>query len=560
MTETKSLARTIARPSETPQRAHNINTAALEATPYGARALEDECREVAALKEGERNTQFNFHAFKIAQLVAGEEIPEAEAQRELFRAAQKCGLKDREIKLTMASAFKGGAKEPRSAPLREQAPRRSPTHPLDAGQSVSSDGAGPPDSHDYDYSLGSTPDSVTDQKSEPGFVEPSAFEKHWVTLSSCPNVLIDTPAPQKWLFTRYRDQQDVGVFPRGKTGLLVGAGGVSKTNFATQWGVAVALGGFLVETFKVAEPGHVLMALAEEELDECTRRLWRACNALELSADQRKDIAQRIHLVPLHGIPVALLRSPFMNVYEATSVLADMKKAMSARAVDWACVILDPLARWSGGGAERDNEAATRFVQILEDITKVRGNPSGLVVHHSSQASIAAGSSAPRGVTALHDGFRWVASMDAVKTKDGARAVKLHNGKSNYSPEFDDLLLVRNAERGVEGTLRLATELEGEKFGITESGRELAKQTKKRHAFEAVCDAILGFIPAAPGHTTVVALDAALRAIGKPLGDKTLNTALQRLASAAGANRIVDLSSGAQSKPRQWARTTEAQT
>ncbi|MEI9940368.1 MAG: AAA family ATPase [Pseudomonadota bacterium] len=129
MTEAKSLARTIARPVEAP-RVHNMNTAAFEATPYGARGLEEECRAIAESKEGERNNKLNSCAFSIAQLVAGGEIPEGEAQREVLRAALAAGMKHREAITTINSAFKGGMKEPRSAPPREQAPRWNKIGPV----------------------------------------------------------------------------------------------------------------------------------------------------------------------------------------------------------------------------------------------------------------------------------------------------------------------------------------------------------------------------------------------------------------------------------------------
>lgn len=123
MTEVKSLARTIARP-EAPARVHSINTANFEATPYGARALEDECRAIADSKDGQRNIELNSRAFSIAQLVAGGEIPENEALRELMHAAQSCGMKQREAEQTITSAFKGGMKQPRSAPPKSEQSRR----------------------------------------------------------------------------------------------------------------------------------------------------------------------------------------------------------------------------------------------------------------------------------------------------------------------------------------------------------------------------------------------------------------------------------------------------
>lgn len=396
--------------------------------------------------------------------------------------------------------------------------------------------------------------SLSDLKGRPDTRRENSIGARWLSLADRPDLLSQSPPKQKWLLTQCEQGREVGVFPRGKTGLLVGAGGVSKTMCVTQLAVAIAAGGFLFETFRVAEAGHVVLALAEEELAECHRRLWRVCNALELSPEKRADLAMRLHVLPLHGLAVALLQSPAANVHEPTGVLAELTKCMEARSVDWSAVLMDPLARWSGAGAERDNEAATRLVQLVEVLTEQRGNPSVLLAHHSSQASIVAGNSAPRGVTALHDGFRWVANMDVVKAKDSQRAVRLHNSKSNYSPEFGDLLLVRNSEPGVEGTLRLATTLETEKFGVTDAGRAKAREDKTRGAFEADCERVLEHLPIGPAHMTSGALDGALRAAGKALGDKTLKRILEHLASPAGGQVVTDLSNGAQSKPRQWAR------
>lgn len=502
-------------------------------------ALKGETERVRTAPEGTRNDTLNNAALALGQIVAGGLLDEGHVTGELTAAALAAGLGQTETAATIASGMTAGKKTPRNAPerVRDTAGRATP------GLSSKAEAAATRGALDGEVEADTPP------------LPPSALQSRWVSLADNPNLLIDTPPAQHWLLTTCRDGREVGVFPRGKTGLLVGAGGVSKTMAATQLGVALARGGFFLDTFRAAEPGHVLMALAEEELEECTRRLWRACNALELGPDQRKDLAQRMHLLPLHGCPVAMLRAPTMGAFEVTAIATQLKQAMLDRQVDWGAVILDPLARWSGGGAERDNEAATQFVQIVEDLTKVRGNPSGLLVHHSSKASIATGNSDPRGVSGLHDGFRWVANMDVLKSKDGQRAVRLHNSKSNYSPEFDDLLLVRNIDRGIEGTLRLATQYEAQQFGLSDDGRQKAKADANKAAWEADCDAVLALVPAKPEHVSAVALDATLRAAGKKLGDKTLTKILQHLVSAG---QVVDLSNGAQSKPRQWAKRLDS--
>src|SRR5690606_628555 len=206
----------------------------------------------------------------------------------------------------------------------------------------------------------------TREPAEPA--EPSALERAWVCLADVPEVLLEEPPPQVWLLSRWQDQRDHGVLPRGRTGLLTATGGVGKTYALIQLALAVASGGFWLDTFRAAEPGHVLLALAEEDLDEVRRRIWRAANAAELSTSERRAIADRLHILPLAGVSAALTSSPAPGVITATAVAEELRRLLEARGVDWSLVILDPLSRWAGGGVEADNEAATRFCQVVETL------------------------------------------------------------------------------------------------------------------------------------------------------------------------------------------------
>lgn len=284
----------------------------------------------------------------------------------------------------------------------------------------------------------------------------SALQEKWVYLGNAEELLTKEAPAQNWLLKVPRGAHDVGVLPRGRCGLLTATGGVGKTYALVDLAIAVALGDFWLGTFRVVAPGNVLLALAEEDLDEARRRLWKTCNARELSLDQRRAIAMRLHLLPLAGSSVALTYSPMPGVVAATGFAADLREHLDRAVDDWSLLVLDPLSRWAGGGVETDNEAATRFVQVVETLTTVRGRPVVLVAHHSSKASAKDGASDARGVTALRDGFRWQASLDVVRGEDGSHSVKLTNRKSNYSRLFDDVLLVRSENQGTEGTLQPA--------------------------------------------------------------------------------------------------------
>jgi hypothetical protein len=85
-------------------------------TPYGRKALEDECDAVESAVEGERNNRLNQAAFALGQLVAGGELNEHDARNSLRAAAAACGLGENEREKTIASGLEAGKKEPRSAP------------------------------------------------------------------------------------------------------------------------------------------------------------------------------------------------------------------------------------------------------------------------------------------------------------------------------------------------------------------------------------------------------------------------------------------------------------
>ncbi len=325
----------------------------------------------------------------------------------------------------------------------------------------------------------------------------SVLDDRWLRLVDAPHFLADKPPPQDWLLTQFVDGRDVGVLPRGRAGLFTSAGGVGKTVSMCQLALAVGLGEFWYQ-FKAAK-GHVLLALGEEEMAEVHRRLWRACNALELPPEVRRELAERIDILPLAGLPIALTASAGGTDITTTQLYADLRQRLEERGVDWALIIFDPLSRWAGGGVEKDNETATRFVQAIEALCSVRGNPTVLVVHHSSKGSQMAGESDARGVSGIQDGFRWRATFDVLK-KDGKRVVKLRNPKNNYAPEFEDVYLVRSDEPGQEGMLRVAHDSEVSAFDVPDrEQRQQAAASAKCNRAEQDARALVRLLKDNPG-------------------------------------------------------------
>lgn len=86
------------------------------ATNYARAALAKEIDLLARASVGERNNQLNTSAFSLAQLVAGGELPESEVIAQLEATALAIGLEERETERTIASAFRAGGTQPRTAP------------------------------------------------------------------------------------------------------------------------------------------------------------------------------------------------------------------------------------------------------------------------------------------------------------------------------------------------------------------------------------------------------------------------------------------------------------
>jgi putative DNA primase/helicase len=95
-------------------------------TAYGLKALTDECSEMEATSEGGRNHKLNEVAFRLGQLVGGNELSRSTVERELSLAAAHTDLSDREIEKTMQSGLDAGIQRPRTRPEDEKPDNQQP--------------------------------------------------------------------------------------------------------------------------------------------------------------------------------------------------------------------------------------------------------------------------------------------------------------------------------------------------------------------------------------------------------------------------------------------------
>ena len=302
-----------------------------------------------------------------------------------------------------------------------------------------------------------------------GEADPTARARAKISglLRSVPPVWMEVDPPERRYLLDWVDGETgeaEGLFPRGRVGLLAAPGGVGKSFALIDLAVAIATGGDWLGAFPVGAhaAGRVLLAMGEEDEEEIRRRLWAAMKAHDLPPDARKAVAARVVVLPLAGELCALTceeregndsRTPFADALEA-----ELQEAVADEEDGWAALLLDPVSRFAGADAEKDNNAATRFVQALEHLTRLRGRPSILAAVHTNKGSREPGAAgatnaeAVRGSSAFVDGARWVAAMSPAVGEDGKTAdpdrVWVGVAKSNYGKRPGVPWLVRREAGG----------------------------------------------------------------------------------------------------------------
>ncbi len=270
----------------------------------------------------------------------------------------------------------------------------------------------------------------------------SAFAAAWQQMPT--DFLERQPKPRRWLLSWPNGE---GFLPLAKCGLLASEGGVGKTLLLLQLAVCVITGRRFLDAFDVAADargGRVLLALAEEDADEVERRLHAVARGLELDAEERQLVRERLVVLPLAGKQrLALLNRDGSESEEAAML---RRLLVTNGGTDgWRLVALDPLSRFAGLNTDADNDAATRVVQSFEALVDVPGRPTILVAAHSSKGARKEGKVDVRGASGLPDGFRWVSTL---AHHEVAGAVRFRQTKSNYSQQMPEPLVLKRTELG----------------------------------------------------------------------------------------------------------------
>lgn len=253
--------------------------------------------------------------------------------------------------------------------------------------------------------------------------------------------------------------REVAFMPAGKVAMLVAPGGTGKSQALVQLAVSVASGKPWLGTYNVKDPGPVLLALGEEDANEMHRRIRGAVDVV--GWDAAPAVARNLHALSLCGERAMLVDDEGKDTLFGKSLSAGL--AAWPGVDGWRLIILDPASRFLGPEAETDNAQATRFIEAVERLTRLPGQPTVLFAHHTNKSALAGDTDqgAARGSSGLTDGARWQANLnrcleettpeEAKKGKKGKlipNEVILQVVKANHCPVAEPLRLKRDLERG----------------------------------------------------------------------------------------------------------------
>lgn len=237
--------------------------------------------------------------------------------------------------------------------------------------------------------------------------------------------------------------------PQGKVGIFVAPGGTGKTQALSQLAVAVATGQPWLNCCRVApipgkfgNKGRVLLALGEEDKNEISRRIgpFVRNHLSELTPDEKHtfetDLRKNLKPFALDRVSPRMLGAK--PQYEEEAFFSAFCRMIDQGEDNpWRLIILDPGSRFMGPDCETDNNAATRFIELIEQLTRLPGNPTVLLAHHTRKGTGKGNNNkdAARGASALTDGARWVAQLTQLVDEEDkpTGTIELTISKSNYT-------------------------------------------------------------------------------------------------------------------------------
>ncbi len=247
--------------------------------------------------------------------------------------------------------------------------------------------------------------------------------------------------------------------------ILVGEGGRGKTHLLALLGGCVATGVPFLDQIEVEKPGSVCFVAGENNNDDIHRLLFKTYKHIEKLLNinsERKDgknfglhfpnpldrFAEHFIPVSVHGMSAHFVDREGNPTEFYNQFLNQLKEKEPKDGFQ--LIILDPVSRFAGPEAEKDNAIATSFISCLERIPEALiGKPTIILSHHKSKVAIrekGSGQADSRGVSGLTDGARWQANLSKWQNKPDYSILEVT--KTNFT-SYPNKLVMRKGRDGI---------------------------------------------------------------------------------------------------------------
>ncbi|WP_299314782.1 helicase RepA family protein [uncultured Halomonas sp.] len=242
-----------------------------------------------------------------------------------------------------------------------------------------------------------------------------------------------------------------GLIPEPVAAAIVAPGSTGKSFWLMQLAACVASGTpFMGQS--VPRPGGVLMLGAEDDRDEMARRLQSIVKEYEWDGCRLDPEALGENFSPIS----VLGQDNRLTYHDGRDIVRDARRVNEVIATansipNLRLIIIDPVSRFRSGD-ENANEAATRFVEVLEQIRQETG-VTVLCAHHSRKGSTGDGADDIRGASAFVDALRFAGTLSKPakgSCEEADKLVRFTVVKSNYRTDVSEYWM----RRGVGGVLK----------------------------------------------------------------------------------------------------------
>jgi hypothetical protein len=395
-------------------------------TPYGLKALENECGKIRNAPDGQKHPTLFKAALDVGRLVGGGALDEGTAHSALLGALSSIRGRCHDFgaaQKTLDEGFARGIADPKQVPPLK--PRLTLVPPPDdipwpdevpphlAGES---DGQG----EEYDpetgevFAGGAQPLRDLPKRAGFDFIDP----RDWTAPAR----------PREWIVGDW--------IPRGVVTALYGDGGMGKSLLAQQLMTSVATGSewLGLPVFR----GRALGIMCEDDPDELHRRQEAINKGMGFGPGDLADL----RYVSRVGFDNILMAFDGRDVGQLTQVFEDMDAACEAFRPD--LLVCDTIADFFGGN-ENNRAQVRQFVQNSFGRLARKHGCGLLIAGHPSVAGIASGNGTG-GSTAWNNTVRsrvYLSRPEGEDTNPDARL--LSRKKANYAPKDAELAIIWKA-------------------------------------------------------------------------------------------------------------------